>query len=133
MAPEAVDVVNLEFKSHGVGGGSLYLQVAIDPIHKMINGQGDGRLLLGTRYSPCFTVTGHGDIYWKGFGKVTIEGCLSGQATVSCPPPEFGCYLSFFRASFVVDDEWKGTGLFTVGSQTYDCEVTEMMMSEEVG
>ena len=125
MENETLYLVKLNFKSGKVGGGSMTLQLAVDAVTGTLNGRGDGTIQEGTQHSPTFTSSASGHLHSTGFGKITKVGAVTGQAVVSFPPPAIGSYLAPFTASFGVDNEWSGTGKFSVGTNTYECSVTK--------
>ncbi len=66
-----------------------------------------------------------GQILHTGFGHDTLLVHVSGEYTVSVPPPAIGTYLAQFSAALAVDKGWEGKGTFTYGSHTVtDATVT---------
>ena len=124
MSDEALYLVNLNFKSGVVGGGSMTLQLAVDPVTGSINGRANGSIQEGTQHSPTFTASASGHTHSTGLGDITKVGAVSGQAVVSFPPPAIGSYLAPFSASFAVKEDWSGSGKFSVGDNTYECQVS---------
>ena len=94
-----------------------------DPVRNTLNGGASGTILEGTEHAPSFTASGTGHIHATGLGNITQVGAISGPAVVSFPPPLIGSYEAPFSASFAVDSTWKGTGKFSVGNDTYECQV----------
>jgi len=125
MSEQALYLVKLNFKTNNVGGASMTLQLAIDPMSIFINGRANGTFHQGTQHTPSFTASTSGQIHSTGFGNITKVGGVTGQAVVSFPPPAIGSYLAPFEADFAVDNEWNGTGSFSVGTDTYKCQVTK--------
>lgn len=117
-------LVKLDYKTNSLGAGSMMLQLAVDPEHKTLNGRADGTILEGTQHAPHFTASGTGLFHSTGFGVITKIGTVKGQAVVSFSPPAIGSYLAPFSASFEVDNGWCGKGHFSVGTNTYECQVT---------
>lgn len=123
---DALYLVNLKFESEVLGGGSMILRLAVDPIHQTLSGQAQGTILKGTEHSPSFTASCNGTTHSTGFGDVVNVGAVRGQAAVSFAPPAIGTYLSPFSADFGVDKNWNGQGTFTVGDNTYECKVEKV-------
>ena len=123
MANETVYLVKLEYKSGAAGGGSMTLQLAVDPMNNTLSGRADGTILEGTQHAPSFMANGSGHIHSTGIKEYTKVGAVSGQAMVTVPPPAIGSYLAPFTASFSVNDDWNGNGMFSVGTNTYECKV----------
>jgi hypothetical protein len=126
MANEALYQVKLDFRPKAgiTGAGSMTLELTVDPVSSTIHGRANGTILEGTQYAPNFTAIPSGHMHSTGLGHVTKVGAVSGQAMVSAPPPGIGTYLAPFSASFAVDNDWNGTGKFSVGDYTYDSQVT---------
>ncbi|KPH56679.1 hypothetical protein AMS58_01145 [Pseudoalteromonas porphyrae] len=124
MSNESLYLVKLQFKSSVVGGGSMEIQLAVDPVTGSLNGRANGSIQEGTQHSPHFTSSASGHMHATGFNGVTKVGAVTGQAVVSFPPPAIGSYQSPFTASFGVDNEYNGKGSFSVGDNTYQCEVS---------
>ena len=124
MSEQALYLVKLNYKTKGLGGASMTLQLAVDPRSININGRADGTFQQGTQHMPSFTASASGQIHGAGFGKITKIGGVTGQAVVSFAPPAIGSYLAPFSADFAVDNKWNGTGNFSVGTETYQCDVT---------
>ncbi|MFZ4877526.1 DUF1842 domain-containing protein [Janthinobacterium sp. Mn2066] len=59
-----------------------------------------------------------GEVHGLGLQHYTRAFTLSGEYTVSVPPPAIGTYLAKFTATFVTDNDWVGQGSFTYGNQT---------------
>ena len=123
MSEDTLYLVHLNYSSCVVGGGSMNLSLAVDPIRHTISGGGKGSMLEGTEHPTTFTASGNGHMHATGLGDISNVGALSGKAVVSFPPPAIGSYEAPFTASFAVDGSWNGTGKFTVGNQTYECQV----------
>lgn len=123
MENDTLYLVKLNYKSGKVGGGSMTLQLAVDAVTGALNGRADGTIQEGTQHAPTFTASASGHMHSAGFGKITKLGAVTGQAAVSFPPPAIGTYLAPFTATFGVDNEWTGTGKFSVGENTYECTV----------
>ena len=123
MSDNALYLVNLSFSSNNLGGGSMKLALTVDPVRNTLNGGASGTILEGTEHTPSFTASGTGHIHATGLGNITQVGAISGPAVVSFPPPLIGSYEAPFSASFAVDSTWKGTGKFSVGNDTYECQV----------
>lgn len=123
---DALYLVNLQFESEVVGGGSMILRLAVDPIHQTLSGQAQGKILEGTEHSPSFTASCKGTMHSTGFGGIVNVGAVRGQAAVSFAPPAIGTYLTAFSADFGVDKNWSGKGQFTVGDNTYECKVEKV-------
>ncbi len=123
--PEAIGmyVVTLRYEPEAVGAGSMVLHLAVNAVTGAISGQGEGTILEGTQHAPHFNASGLGHLHATGLGDVTKVGALSGQASVSVPPPAIGTYLAPFSATFAVNDDWTGSGSFSVGNNTYKCKV----------
>jgi hypothetical protein len=51
-------------------------------------------------------------------------GAVSGQAMLSVPPSDIISSHAPFSATFAVDNDWNGTGKFSVGTDTYESQVT---------
>lgn len=126
MANEALYLVTLSYNSGVVGGGSMKLQLAVDPVSGALNGRANGSIQEGTQHSPTFSSSASGHMHATGLDGVTKVGAVSGQAVVSFPPPAIGSYQAPFSASFAVDNNWNGDGSFTVGDNTYKCKVSSV-------
>ena len=126
MADDALYIVNLNYNSGVVGGGSMKMTVAVDPVRGSISGGAEGTILEGTQHAPTFKGSGDGHLYNTGFGENTKLGTISGRAVVSFPPPAIGSYEAPFTASFAVDNAWNGKGKFSVGPHTYECQVEKV-------
>lgn len=126
MSSDLLYLVKLQFKTDGVGGGSMLLQLAVDPLHQTLGGSAKGRIQEGTPHSPTFTAQGSGQMHGTGLGKITRVGGVTGHGAVTFPPPAIGVYLAPFSASFAVDGDWNGTGTFSVAGSTYECKVTKV-------
>lgn len=124
MSNESLYLVKLQFKSGVVGGGSMELQLSVDPKTGALNGRANGAILEGTQHSPQFTSSASGHMHATGYNDVTKVGAVTGQAIVSFPPPAIGSYQSPFTASFAVDNQWNGKGSFSVGDNTYQGQVS---------
>lgn len=124
MSADLLYLVTLDFQPDVVGGASLQLQLAVDPIHQTLSGIAKGRIQEGTQHAPSFTARVSGTMHGTGLGKVTMVGGVQGQAAVSFPPPAIGTYLAPLTAGFAVDGQWNGTGTFSLGGSTYRCKVT---------
>lgn len=61
-----------------------------------------------------------GQMRSAGFGSVTKLIALQGSAVISFPPPAIGSYLAPFSAHFGVDNNWSGTGGWTLGNTNVD-------------
>lgn len=121
----ALYLVNLEFKTETVGGGSMELQLAVNPSSEELIGRAEGNILEGTQGAPSFIADASGQIYHTGLVTDTVLGGVTGQALVSVGvAPGIGSYLADFSATFAVNKDWNGTGEFKVGSNTYKCKVT---------
>ncbi len=59
-----------------------------------------------------------GAVHGLGLGGATRVFNLSGEYTVSVPPPAIGTYLAKFTAVFSTDNNWNGHGSFTYGNHT---------------
>jgi hypothetical protein len=118
---------------HGmVGAGSMTLAVTVDAVSGDLNGQANGSILEGSEYSSSFSADAKGAMHSTGYGSVVRVGAVHGEAFVSFPPPAIGSYLAPFSASFQVDDTWQGTGQFTVGVNTYQCDVAPCSEGDNV-
>ncbi|MCF6458359.1 DUF1842 domain-containing protein [Pseudoalteromonas sp. MMG024] len=124
MADSSLYLVKLQFKPDALGAGSMVLQLAVNPSTGTINGAAEGHILEGTQHSPSFTGSGSGHLHATGLGTSTKVAALTGNAVVSFPPPAIGSYQTNFTASLSVDDNWNGTGSFSVGDNTYACQVS---------
>lgn len=124
MAKTELFLVPLNYTSNVVGGGSMLLQLAVDAVVSTLNGRANGTIKEGTPHSPTFAASASGHMHSTGLGGITKVGAVSGEAVVSFPPPAIGSYRATFSASFAVDNEWGGTGKFSVGNDTYECRVT---------
>jgi hypothetical protein len=123
---DALFLVNLKYQSEVVGGGSMILRLAVDPIHQTLSGQAQGKILQGTEHCPSFTASCKGTMHSTGFGDIVNVGAVCGQAAVSFARPAIGTYLTRFSADFGVDKNWSGIGHFTVGDNTYECTVEKV-------
>ncbi|MFC3030966.1 DUF1842 domain-containing protein [Pseudoalteromonas fenneropenaei] len=124
MSQASLYLVKLQFNSGFVGGGSMELQLAVDPVSDTLNGRANGSIQEGTQHAPTFTSSASGHMHATGLNGVTKVGAVTGQAVVSFPPPAIGSYLAPFTASFAVDNDWSGKGSFSVGDNTYQCVVS---------
>jgi hypothetical protein len=120
---DALYLVNLKFEFEALGGGSMILRLAVDPIHQTLSGQAQGTIDQGTQHPLSFTASCSGTIHSTGFEKFVIVGSVNGQAGISVAPPAIGTYLSAFGAGFGVDNNWNGHGSFKVGLDNYICKV----------
>lgn len=118
-------IVKLDYTSGVVGGGSMLMQLGVDPVRGTLNGRADGSIQEGTQHAPTFVASATGHVHSTGLGNVTKVGAVSGEAVVSFPPPAIGSYRAPFSASFAVDNQWVGTGKFSVGNDTYECRVNK--------
>ncbi|MEM9217830.1 MAG: DUF1842 domain-containing protein [Cyanobacteria bacterium P01_F01_bin.150] len=126
-ATETVYLVSLKYTGEGLGSGSMTLQLAVDPSHNTLSGQADGTMLEGTQGPPKFKASVSGLMHSTGYDEITKIGSVNGQAiVVSAQPPLKGSYLAPFSASFAINNDWSGTGTFSVGSQTYECKVEKV-------
>ncbi len=125
MANETLYLVTLNFKPETVGAGEMLLQLAVDAVNGHLHGLGHGKILEGTEHPQSFGGSGSGAYHATGFGNITKVGALNGQSIVSVAPPAIGTYLAPFSVNFGVDNNWKGTGTFSVGQYTYKCQVTK--------
>lgn len=124
MSTESLYLVKLQYKTGLVGSGSMVLQLAVDPVTGSLNGRANGAIQEGTQHSPTFTSSASGHMHATGLNGVTKVAAVTGQAVVSFPPPAIGSYLAPFTASFAVDNEWNGNGSFSIGDNTYQCQVS---------
>ena len=83
----------------------------------------DGTFLEGTRHPSNFVANGSGVIHYTGLGDKIRVGSVSGEAMVSIEG-RIGTYLAPFLATFSVDKDWNGDGVFSVGAYDYECKVT---------
>ena len=123
---DALYLAKIKFEAAGLGGDSMILRLAADPIHQTLSGQAQGTILKGTEHSHSFIESCNGTTHSTGFGDVANIGAVRGQAAVSFVPPAIGTYLSPFSANFGVDKNWNGMGKFTVGDNTYECKVEKV-------
>ncbi len=123
MSQSQAYLLKLSFSTENEGGGSMTLDVVVNPQDGSLSGSADGHILEGTEFSPNFNAHVAGHMHSTGLGNVTKVGAVSGQAAVSFPPPAIGTYLAPMTASFAVDNEFNGTGAFSVGKDTYQCKV----------
>ena len=119
-------IVTLLYTPEGVGAGTMTIQLAVNTVNGTLHGQAHGIIHEGQAHQLKFTATGDGHFYHTGVPPVTMIGGVKGKAVVSCIPPPIGSYLTEFSADFAVDDNWNGTGHFTVGTDTYKCKVTKV-------
>jgi len=125
MSEQGLYLAKLQFTSTVVGGGSMVLELAVDAVNGALHGRANGSIQQGTQHAPEFTASAAGHLHATGLGDVTKVGAVTGEAVVSFPPPAIGSFLSKFTASFAVDNNFNGTGSFTVGENTYkDCKVS---------
>ena len=120
---ETIYRVPLKFEFEGTGGGSMMLTLAVNPQDGTLGAMADGTVLEGTEHPNSFVASALGKLHSTGIPPVTKVGSVIGQAMVSFQPA-VGTYLAPFLASFAVDNEWNGTGSFSVGTYTYACKVT---------
>lgn len=127
MANEALYLVKLAYRPKAgiVGAASMTIELTADPVSSTIHGQANGTFLEGTQHPPRFTAITSGHMHSTGLGHVTKVGAVSGQAIVSVAPPGIGAYIAPFSASFAVDNDWNGTGKFSIGNDTYESQVTK--------
>jgi hypothetical protein len=104
----------------------MELRLAVNPATGGLNGRVQGSIQEGTQHARTFTANASGHTHSTGFGPITSVGAVNGQAVVSVPPPAIGTYLAPFTASFSVDNDWSGSGRFTVGQDTYQCKVSKV-------
>ena len=125
-------LVKLRFSpKHGmVGAGDMELALAVRAATGALNGLATGTILQGTQSAPHFSATAAGSMHSTGLGNVTKVGGVSGSGAVSVAPPAIGTYLAPFHASFAVDNDWNGTGQFTVGAYTYQAVVEKVEVTE---
>ena len=127
----ALYLVNLEFQSEVLGGGSMQLKLAVNPTSPELMGRAEGVIQAGTQNPPKFTADVSGHTHSTGFGSITKIGAVSGTAGVFIgPAPVIGSYFAPFSATFAVDADWNGTGQFSVGADTYECKVTAVEKSK---
>ncbi len=127
MSDDTLYLVKLDFNSENLGGGSMLLQLAVDPVHNTLTGRANGTINVGTQHPSTFQagqLSGH--MHSTGLGDITMVGAVGGQAAVSFPPPAIGTYLAPFTASFGVNGSWEGQGKFSIGPNTYDCQVSRV-------
>lgn len=117
-------LVKLNFHSSVVGGGSMTLQLAVNPASDSLFGRAEGTIHEGTYHAPHFTADCTGSLHSTGIKPYTKVGGVAGQAMVCFPPPAMGCYLTAFKATFAVDSDWNGDGTLTVGNDSYKCKVS---------
>lgn len=120
MSKKTAYIMNLSFNSKGLGGGSMELALLVDPVRKKLVGEARGKLEEGTEHPLSFSVEGRGHMHE---GRGGIVGALHGEAGVSVAPPLIGTYLAPFLVSFNIEGG-SGTGRFTVGDHSYECEVS---------
>lgn len=113
-----------------VGAGDMELALTVQAATGALNGLATGHILQGTRGAPNFSATAAGSMHSTGLGHVTKVGGLSGSGTVSAAPPSIGTYMAPFHASFAVDDNWQGTGQFTIGEHTYKAMIERVNVQE---
>jgi hypothetical protein len=106
-----------------VGAGSMSLAVTVLAPTGALHGQATGTILQGTANPASFTAQVSGAMHSTGFGKIVRVGSVSGRAEVYLPPPEIGTYHAAFSASFALDSTGSGQGQFSVGKDTYKCDV----------
>ena len=116
-------LVTLEYKSGGTGGGSMKLQLMVDEPGLKLTATAQGTFLEGTQHPSKFSAGGLGVMHYTGFGDKIRIGAVSGEAMVSIEGM-IGSYLAPFLASFSVDKDWNGDGVFSVGAHAYECKVT---------
>lgn len=106
-----------------VGAGSMMLAVTVDASTGVLHGQAHGAIQEGTQHAPTFSSPATGAMHSTGYGSITRVGAVHGEAAVSLAPPAIGTYLAPFSASFSLGADWTGQGQFTVGTDTYKCDV----------
>ncbi|WP_440216237.1 DUF1842 domain-containing protein [Chromobacterium piscinae] len=125
MAQEGLYLLKLSFTPPEgmVGAGRMILAVTVNARSGELHGQAAGEIHEGTQHPPVFTAPVTGAMHSTGYGKIVKVGAVFGEAAVSVAPPAIGTYLAPFLASFSLDADWSGQGQFTVGTDTYKCEV----------
>ncbi len=124
MADTGLYLVKLQFKTNTVGAGSMVFQCTVNATNGALNGVATGNILEGTADSPSFTAKASGHLHGAGYGPITKLGAVSGEAAVTYLPTTPLTIEKPFTASFAVDDQWHGTGRFSVGDYHYDCDVS---------
>jgi hypothetical protein len=119
-------VKTLSFKTKGVGGGEMTLLLAVNSVSDKLFGWAEGTIRQGTQHPPEFSADVAGSLHSTGLEPYTMVGGVEGPATVSFEPPMIGCYLTAFKATFAVDRNWNGHGTFSVGTNTYKCDVSSV-------
>ncbi|EGV28972.1 hypothetical protein ThidrDRAFT_3411 [Thiorhodococcus drewsii AZ1] len=118
-------LVRLDFRPEDVGVSSMTLQLAVDPARGALSGRAEGTIREGKVQGPRFSADASGNVYSTGLTSATKVAGVEGQAIVCFPPPDIRFYLTSFKASFVIDDDWKGVGTFSVGKDSYDCHLSK--------
>jgi hypothetical protein len=126
MADIGLYTVTLSFRPKLVGAGSLTLALAVNAVTGAANGRAVGTTLEGTADPQPFEASVVGVIHAAGLGTIVKLGSVHGDAVVSLTPPAIGTFLVPVTASFAVDANWEGTGTFTYGSSSYDCDVSQL-------
>jgi hypothetical protein len=125
MANVGLYLLKLSFDPIEVGAGSMTLAMAVNAVNGKVQGIATGTLLEGTEHPQTFEVSVTGAIHATGLGTVVKVGAVEGEARVTVAPPAIGTYLAPFTASFALDSSFKGKGTFTVGSYTYESDVSK--------
>lgn len=123
MSTDSVYLVTLNYTSKNVGGASMVVRMMVDSLGNFINASVNGTFLNGSPDQRKFVGQGTGHVQATGFGNFTSIGIVTGRALVTPAGNGVGAYLSPFAASFAVDNNWTGTGLLSIGSQHYECQV----------
>ncbi|WP_043617709.1 DUF1842 domain-containing protein [Chromobacterium violaceum] len=125
MAQEGLYLLKLSFTPPAgtTGAGRMILAVTVNASSGELHGQAVGTIHEGTQHPLAFTAPAAGAMHSTGYDKITKVGAVHGEAAVSVAPPAIGTYLAPFVASFALHADWTGHGQFTVGSDTYKCEV----------
>ena len=123
MSDSEFQLIVLNFNSQVDGVGDAQLKLVFDSKNARLAGQAQGKFTLGIE--SAFVFNGHvsGHMHSTGFGHVTKVGALSGQVGVD-QPPTIAIQSEQFTASFAVDDNFNGTGTFSVGNHSFECKIS---------
>jgi len=116
---DSLEQLNLIAGDLGVPGAPvLNLNLLYNPQAGALTGEAIVTQSVAPPYNLVTVRPVSGPVHGLGVGGATRVFSLSGEYTVSVPPPAIGTYLAKFTATFTTDNNWTGHGSFDYGTHT---------------
>lgn len=121
-------IVSLEIQHEGQFAGApvLHLDLGVNAATGQVSGQGKVTQALPPPYGETILPSVQGTIHHGGLGKDTLFVHLTGEYSVSLPPPAIGTLSKDVSIAMSLSPDWTGTGSFTWnGHLVSPCTVTK--------